>query len=89
MLFNERKNTVKTFHDYSSVVLDARHRSVKGEGIKISTPKQVCQQHPPIALAQVKPVNTYGNSLNEILYKLYILDFEKKKLLKHIRIITM
>ena len=41
MLFNERKNTVKTFHDYSSVVLEARHRSVKGEGIKILTPKQM------------------------------------------------
>ena len=41
MLFNERKNTVKTFHDYSSVVLEARHRSVKSEGIKILTPKQM------------------------------------------------
>ena len=58
--------------------------------VKESKCFKVCQQHPPIALAQVKPGNTYGNSLNEILYKLYILDFEKKKLLKNcIRIITM
>ena len=43
------------------------------EGLKILTPKQMLQRL-PIALAQVKAVNTFENLLNEIrqiIYSLY------------------
>ena len=47
------------------MVLEARERSVKEEGLKILTPKQRLQRL-PIAVAQVKAVNASENLLNEI-----------------------
>ena len=49
-------------------------------GLKILTPKQMLQGL-PIALAQVKAVNTFENLLMKS-DKLYILCIERKKLLK-------
>ena len=47
------------------MVLEARERSVKEEGLKILTPKQRLQRL-PIAVSQVKAVNASENLLNEI-----------------------
>ena len=48
------------FNYYSSVVSEAKYKSIHGEWIRISTPKQILT----IALAQVKTGNTYENLLN-------------------------
>ena len=61
------------FNDYSSIVSEAKYKSIHGEGLKILTPKQILQRL-PIALAQVKAGNTSENLLNEIrqiIYSLY------------------
>ena len=53
--------------------LKLKRKHVKGEGLKILTPKQIFQKF-PIALAQVKAGNTPKNLLNEIpqMYCLYV-----------------
>ena len=53
MLYKARKNVIKFFDDYSSVVSEAKHEVTKGKGLKILTSKQMLQRL-PIALA--KPV---------------------------------
>ena len=46
------------------------NKKQKGKGIKILTPKQMLQRL-PIALAQVKPVNSSENVFNEIIQIIY------------------
>ena len=61
------------FNDYSSIVSEAKYKSIHGEGLKILTPKQMLQRL-PVALVWVKPGKTSGNVLNEIrqiIYSLY------------------
>ena len=61
------------FNDYSSIVSEAKYKSIYGEGLKILTPKQMLQRL-PVALVRVKPGKTSGNVLNEIrqiIYPLY------------------
>ena len=53
------------FNYYSSIVSGAKYKSIHGEWIKISTPKQILTT----ALAQVKAGNTYENLLNVIRQK--------------------
>ena len=48
----------------------------QGEGLKILTPKQMLQRL-SIALAQVKPGNTFENLLNEIWQMIYFLYWKK------------
>ena len=52
MLYKARKETIKTFDDYSSMVSEAKIKATKGTGLKILTPKQMIQRL-PIALAQI------------------------------------
>ena len=72
MLYKGRKNVIKFYDDYSSMVAEA-----KGTGLKILTPKQVLQRL-PIALAQVKAGNNSKNSLNEIRQIVYSLHQSKQ-----------
>ena len=41
MLYKARKEAIKFYHDYSSVMSEAKHRATKGKGHKILTPKQM------------------------------------------------
>ena len=65
------------FNDYSEFVSEAKHKKKYGEGLKILTPKWMLQRL-PIALAQVKAGNTFGNLLNEIRQIIYSLYCEKE-----------
>ena len=40
MLYKSRNDVIK-FYDYSLMVSEARHKSTKGTGVKILTPKQM------------------------------------------------
>ena len=64
------------------------NKQQKGKGVKVLTPKQILQRL-PIALAQVKAVNTSENLLNGIRQIIYYLYGEKevtKKVYNKIRI---
>ena len=65
LLYESRKVVIKLFNDYSSIVFEAKYKSIHGEGLKIVTLKQMLQRL-PIALAQLKAGNTCVNLLNEI-----------------------
>ena len=56
MLYKARKEAIKFYDDYSSMMSEAKYRATKGTGLKILTPKQMLQRL-PIALAQVKAGN--------------------------------
>ena len=51
---------------------EAKYKATHGEGLKILTPKQMLQRL-PVALAQVKAVNTSENLLNKICQIIYSL----------------
>ena len=73
MLYKARKEAIKFFDDYSSVVSEAKLKATKGTGPKTLTPKQLFRRL-PIVLAQVKAGNNSENLLNEIrqiVYSLY------------------
>ena len=53
--FNGRNDAIKFLEDYGSMILEAKRKATKGEGLKI-TPKQKLQRL-PVALAQVKAGN--------------------------------
>ena len=56
MLYKSQEAVIKLFNDYSSIVSEAKYKSIHGEGLKILTPKQMLQII-PIALVQVKVSN--------------------------------
>ena len=51
---------------------EAKYKAKHGKGLEILTPKQMLQRL-PIALAEVKAVNTSENLLNEIRQIIYYL----------------
>ena len=63
LLYKLREVVIKSFNDHSSVVSEAKYKSIHGAGLKTLTPKQMFQRL-PIALAQVKAGNTSENLLN-------------------------
>ena len=66
-------NVIKLSNNCSSVISDAKYKSIRGEGLKILTPKQMFQRL-PMALSQAKVGITSENLLNEIrqvIYSLY------------------
>ena len=65
MLYKSQEAVIKLFNNYSSIVSEAKYKSIPEEGLKILTPKQMLQWL-PIALAHVKAGNTSANLLNEI-----------------------
>ena len=41
ILFNGRNDAIKFVKDYGSMILEAKRKAIKGEGLKILTPKQM------------------------------------------------
>ena len=72
MLYKARNEAIKFYHDYSSMMSEAKYRATKGKGLKILTPKQMLQRL-PIALTQVKAGNNPERLLNEIRQIVYSL----------------
>ena len=62
--------------------VDVKYKTKYGEGLKILTPKQMLQRL-PIALAQVKAVNTSENLLNEI-RKIIYSSYRAKEITKKV-----
>ena len=46
MLYKERNEAIKFYDDYSSMMWEAKTKSIKRTGLKILTPKQMLQQLP-------------------------------------------
>ena len=65
LLYESREAAIKLFNDDSLIISEAKYKTKYGEGLKISTSKQMVQRL-PIALAQVKAVNTSKSLLNKI-----------------------
>ena len=59
------------------MVSEAKYKSIHGQGLKISTTKQMLQGL-PIALPQLKACNTSEKLLNEIRQIIYSLYREKE-----------
>ena len=74
MLYKARNKAIKFFHDYSSMVSEAKTKATKGAGLRILTPKQILQRL-QIALAQVKAGSNSESLLNEIRQIVYSLFF--------------
>ena len=73
LLYEFREAVIKLPNDYSSVVSEARYKSIHVEGIKILVAKQMLQRF-LIAVAYVKAGNTSENLLKQIrqvTYSLY------------------
>ena len=73
LLYKSREAVMKLFVDYSSIVSEAKYKSINGGGLKILTPKQMLQKL-PIALAQVKAGNTsefFLDEIRQIIYSVY------------------
>ena len=70
-------NAWNTFHGYSSMLYETKHRATTVKGLKILTPKQMLQRL-PIALAQIKAGNNSESLLNAIIvYSLHSLHQSK------------
>ena len=86
MFYNGREKVIDFYKDYARMVSEAKYKSVHGYGLKILTSKQILPRL-PIALAQVKAVNTSVNLLSEIRQIINSLYREKegtKKVYKNI-----
>ena len=49
MLYNSKKEAIKFYNDYSSIMSEAKYKATKGfkaTGLKILTPKQMFQRLP-------------------------------------------
>ena len=44
--YKSREAVIKLFNDYSWILFEAKHKSIRGEGLKIITPKQILQRLP-------------------------------------------
>ena len=82
MLYKARREAIKFYEDYSSMMSEAKYRPTKGTGLKILTPKQMLQRL-PIALAQVKARNNLESLLNEIRQVVYSL-YQSKQITKKV-----
>ena len=58
LLHESRQAMIKSFHECSSIVSEAKYKTEYGEGLKILTPKQMIQRL-PLVLSQVKVGNTF------------------------------
>ena len=73
LLYESWETVIELFSNYSSIVSEAKYKSIDEEGLKILAPKQMLQRL-PIAIAKVKAGNTSENILNkirEIIYSLH------------------
>ena len=69
---------IKLYDDYSLLASEVKHNTIKEEGLRILTPKQIMLQTLPIALVQVKSDNKSENLLNEIRQIVYSLHKSKE-----------
>ena len=58
MLYKARNEAIKFFHEYSSMISEAKNQATEGTELKLRTPKQMLQRL-PAALAQAKEVITH------------------------------
>ena len=72
MLYKARKEAIKFFDDYASMMSESKAKAIKGTWFKVLTPKQIYQRL-PIALAQIKAGNNSEGLLNEIKQIVYYL----------------
>ena len=88
LLYKSQEAVIKSFNDYSSIVSEARYKTIHGKGIpsmlacvarvcdhsnfKMLSPKQMLQRLP-----QVKAGNTSENLLNEIRQIIYSFHWAK------------
>ena len=73
MLYKVRNSDIEFFDDYSSMVSEAKLKTIKGTGLKILTSKQMLERL-PLAPAQVKAGNNsegLSNEIRQIVYSLY------------------
>ena len=68
MLYKSREAAIKLSDNYSSIISEAKYRSIHGNGLKILISKEMLRRL-PIALAQVKAGNTY--EIRQIIYSVY------------------
>ena len=73
MLKCSKKQVIKFYDDYSSMMSEAKYTATKGKGLKILIPKQMLQRLP-----QVKAGNNSGSLLNEIRQIVYSLCQSKQ-----------
>ena len=69
-LYESQEKIIILFDDYCRFVSGAKYKIKYEEGLKILTPQQIFKRL-PIALSQVKAVNTSENLLNEIRQIIY------------------
>ena len=72
-LSDARKEVIKFYKHYFTMMLNARHDGAHLKGLKIIITLNQMLPRLPIALAQVKAVNTSKNSINEFLQIVYSL----------------
>ena len=82
MLYKVRNSDIEFFDDYSSMVSEAKLKTIKGTGLKILTSKQMLQRL-PLAPAQVKAGNNSEGLLNEIRQIVYSL-YQSKEITKKV-----
>ena len=73
MLYKVRNSDIEFSDDYSSMVSEAKLKTIKGTGLKILTSKQMLERL-PLAPAQVKAGNNsegLSNEIRQIVYSLY------------------
>ena len=63
MLYKAKKEAIKFFNEYSSMVSEAKNKATKGTRLKILTLTEMLQIL-PIALAKVKASNNSESLLN-------------------------
>ena len=67
-MFNAREYVIQLFNDYTTHTCEGRYKAIKGEGLKILTPKQMLQRL-PTALAQVKAGYTSDHQIIDSLHQ--------------------
>ena len=82
MLYKVRNSNIEFFDDYSSMVSEAKLKTIKGTGLKILTSKQMLERL-PLAPAQVKAGNNSEGLLNEIRQIVYSL-YQSKEITKKV-----
>ena len=82
MLYKVRNSDIEFFDDYSSMVSEAKLKTIKGTGLKILTSKQMLERL-PLAPAQVKAGNNSEGLLNEIRQIVYSL-YQSKEITKKV-----
>ena len=85
-LYNGREKVLKVYNFYIRMVSEAKYKSIRGEGLKMLTHKQMLQRL-SIALAQEKADNkseSLQNEIRKIIYSLYRVNEVTEKVYNNI-----